>query len=381
MLQILDELKQLVQRAKAKLNDINDYNTLQEWHKEIFGKYGMFSSYNKKIKDIAAEDRAEYGKQIQMLKYDVEQIYDDKTSDIQSMHSKPSYDTYKPQINLGSMHPLSHATNQVIDMFLEQGYEHITGGDIDTKYNNFDFLNTPLFHPSRHDADTFYMANTDELLLRTQTTSLQNRAFAHMRSKLAADLKKQGKSIDDMLQMSNTVANDTILHSQMNDCEIKINASENACFNQDKQYKIIMSGNVYRRDSDATHSPMFSQFEGLILGSHFTVQHLKGWIMSFVHKLLPDIEAVRFRPSFFPFTYCSAEVDIRLKNQKNWLELLGCGIVHPKIIERANIPANYQAIAFGMGLERLTMLKYQINNIKLMHRNDPLWLSGFSYLR
>lgn len=374
MLKILDELQKLIDESKSKLHSINNYNALQDWHKDIFGKYGIFSIYNKKIKDINPEDRAEYGKNIQTLKMELEECYNEKAKNAQKTPDKPIHDTYKPHINTGTMHPLNHSTSQVIDMFLEQGYEHISGGDIDTKYNNFDFLNTPLFHPSRHDADTFYLANTDELLLRTQTTSLQNRAFAHIRSKLAADLKKQGKSIDELMQTCNELEkSDDIL-----DVSKQNMTHENIV---DKQYKIIMSGNVYRRDSDATHSPMFSQFEGLILGNHFSVQHLKGWIMSFVHKLLPDIEAVRFRPSFFPFTYCSAEIDIRLKNQKNWLELLGCGIVHPKILARANIPSCYQAIAFGMGLERLTMLKYQINNIKLMHRNDPLWLSNFGYCR
>lgn len=353
----LSALKQLVEQSLTSLSSIKDDETLETWQRNAIGKYGFISEYNKKVKDLDASLRASYGQQVQSLRIQLENAYDLKLEQINTLakasqaSKTPIYDAFKPDTIIGSLHPLTYTKNQVIDMFLEQGYEHLEGPDIDTIANNFDFLNTPLFHPSRHDTDTFYFNNSDNLLLRTHTTTMQSKAFQHLRSKINAKNKATSSKIIT------------------------------ATTNPNSNLKLIMSGNVYRRDSDATHSPMFTQFEGLMLSKDFTASHLKSWILSFIHKLLPDIEDIQFRPSFFPFTYCSAEVDIKLRGSKNWLELLGCGIVHPDILSRAQIPNEYHGLAFGMGLERLTMLKYGITNLKLMHRNDPLWLQTFKHLR
>ena len=235
----------------------------------------------------------------------------------------------------GHMHPLHKTLEEVQNIFLGMGYEIVDGREVETAYYNFDALNLGEEHPARDEQDTFYFTNN--LVLRTATSPVQ-------------------------------------VHT-MEEQELPI--------------RMVAPGRVYRSDeSDATHSPIFHQIEGLVIDKNITFGDLKGVLAEFAKKFFGDKVQVKFRPHYFPFTEPSAEVDVscvmcggkgcNVCKGSGWIEILGCGMVHPKVLEMAGIdPTKYQGFAFGMGLERLTMLKYDINDLRLFYENDVKFLSQF----
>ena len=238
----------------------------------------------------------------------------------------------------GKIHPVSQVIDEISSIFSEIGFTVAEGPDVETEYNNFTALNTPEDHPARDMHDTFYLEKNKKLLLRTHTSPVQIRAM----------------------------------------------------LNGKPPFKIIVPGRTYRCDSDQTHAPMFHQLEGLHIDKNITMGHLKGCLDYFIKEFF-EVKNVqmRFRPSHFPFTEPSAEVDIgyRIENEKivigegdKWLEILGCGMVHPNVLKNAKVdPKKYQGFAFGMGIDRLAMLKYGINDLRAFFETDYRWLSHFGF--
>ena len=326
----MDEQKQL---AIEELTRVKDPKTLEIWFKDTLGKNGWVSQLNRTLKDYPVEERANTGARIQELKQFLETEYKIKHELLAGSEDYRQWDFGAiGATQTGSVHPLSYITKKALDLFARKGFIRLEGSDIETEYYNFEALNTVEMHPSRSDSDTFYMSK-DGLLLRTQVTAIQARALEQA--------QKEGKL----------------------------------------PFYGIAAGNVYRRDDDATHSPMFSQLEGIVVDENITAHNLKGWILSFVKELLPEIEEIRLRPSFFPFTYMSAEVDAKFKGKGGWLEIMGCGMIHPEILKRANIDSEkYRGLAFGMGLERLTMLVYGLTDLRDLYNNDTRFLDTFKHL-
>ena len=224
---------------------------------------------------------------------------------------------------IGNIHPLSTTLSQIEKIFISAGFLVDDGPEIEDEYHNFTALNIPDNHPARAMHDTFYFDN--EYLLRTHTSPIQIRS-----------MERDGVPI-----------------------------------------RVIAPGKVYRRDSDITHTPMFHQVEGLVIDKDINFTHLKGILHDFINSFFNDEMSLRFRPSYFPFTEPSAEVDL-LSNDGQWLEILGCGMVHPKVLDNLSIDnKKYSGYAFGMGVERLTMLKYGIKDIRLFYENDLSFLGQF----
>jgi phenylalanyl-tRNA synthetase alpha chain len=234
----------------------------------------------------------------------------------------------------GSLHPITQITNRICDIFSQMGFEVVEGPEVESDYYNFEALNIPKNHPARDMQDTFYVS--DNVVLRTHTSPTQPRV-----------MEKQSPPV-----------------------------------------RIIAPGKVYRCDSDLTHTPMFHQVEGLLVDSHVSFADLKGTLTAFIHQMFDDMTTLRFRPSFFPFTEPSAEVDIRcvicrgkgcrVCSHTGWLEILGSGMVHPAVFENIGYDTSrYTGFAFGMGVERIAMLKYGIDDIRRYFDNDYRFLRQF----
>lgn len=223
---------------------------------------------------------------------------------------------------LGNIHPVTRTTERIVEFFSELGFEVKDGPEIEDGYHNFDALNIPPHHPARADHDTFYF--NPDLVLRTQTSGVQIRTME----------------------------------------------------NQEPPVRIISPGRVYRNDYDQTHTPMFHQVEGLMIAENVSFAQLKGILNDFLHNFFEEDLEIRFRPSYFPFTEPSAEVDVKGKN--GWLEVLGCGMVHPTVLKSMGVdPEKYSGFAFGMGIERLTMLRYGVNDLRSFFENDLRFLKQF----
>ncbi|MEP1871551.1 MAG: phenylalanine--tRNA ligase subunit alpha, partial [Paraglaciecola sp.] len=224
----------------------------------------------------------------------------------------------------GGLHPVTRTINRIESFFNELGFSVKTGPEVEDGFHNFDALNIPANHPARADHDTFYF--NPDVMLRTQTSGVQIRTMEHEQPPL----------------------------------------------------RIISPGRVYRNDYDQTHTPMFHQVEGLMVDKNVSFAELKGILHDFLNNFFEQDLQVRFRPSYFPFTEPSAEVDVMGKNGK-WLEVLGCGMVHPNVLKAVNIdPEVYTGFAFGMGVERLTMLRYEVNDLRAFFENDLRFLKQFN---
>jgi phenylalanyl-tRNA synthetase alpha chain len=237
---------------------------------------------------------------------------------------------------LGSIHPISYVFEELTNIFASMGFQIKYGPEMETEYYNFTSLNIPEHHPARQSHDTFYLKDKakekdNNLLLRTHTSNGQ------------IHIMEKGKP----------------------------------------PFKFVSPGKVYRCDYDATHSPMFHQFEGVYIDEEINMGHLKGCLFELLQNFFTDTKVeIRFRPSFFPFTEPSAEVDISLDGGKKWLEVLGCGMVHPNVLRNVKIDTNkYQGFAFGLGVERLAMLKYKIDDLRCCYENDIRWAEkhGFKF--
>tara|TARA_A100001388_G_scaffold259078_1_gene226105 strand:+ start:352 stop:1329 length:978 start_codon:yes stop_codon:yes gene_type:complete len=322
----LDALKADLKKDFSEISSQEELNILKV---KYLGKKGHISELSKNIKNLSKKDRPEFGKAIGELRKLCEENIFTAQEKIEAFSIKESLEKEQIDITLpgsfksqGKLHPLTVTTLKITDFFSAQGYLIEDGPEIESDYYNFDALNIPLDHPARDMHDTFYLDNGD--LLRTHTSPVQIRA-----------IEKRGAPL-----------------------------------------KIICPGKVYRSDADKTHTPMFHQIEGLVISENVNFGHLKNEIMTFIDFLFGPETKVRFRPSYFPFTEPSAEVDIMDKKTKKWLEIMGCGLVHPKVIDMAGLNSKQlSGFAFGMGIERMAKLLYELEDMRSLFTNDLKFLS------
>jgi phenylalanyl-tRNA synthetase alpha chain len=326
-------------KSKLTISEINQIKT------ELFGKNGLISLQFKKIGTAADSDRKKFASDLNIIKDELQDLINSKTKEIEIAVINEKLEKEKIDITLperpfvrGKIHPVSQTIDEISSIFSEIGFSVEEGPDIENEYNNFTALNTPDNHPARDMHDTFYLDEKKKKLLRTHTSPVQIRTML-----------------------------------------------------KDKPpFKIIAPGRTYRSDSDQTHAPMFHQVEGLHIDKNINMGHLKGCLNYFIKEFF-EVEKIkmRFRPSHFPFTEPSAEVDIgyEIKDGKivigegdQWLEILGCGMVHPNVLKNVKVdPSKFQGYAFGIGIDRLAMLKYGINDLRAFFDCDYRWLNHFGF--
>ena len=328
-----------------KLSKVSDLKQINQIKSELFGKSGKISNEFKKIGSLNSEERKGVSSELNATKSELQNFIERKIKDIEINEINSKLKNEKVDVTLpersfsrGKIHPVSQVIDEISSIFSEIGFSVEEGPDVENEYNNFTALNTPENHPARDMHDTFYLDKNKEFLLRTHTSPVQVRTML------------QGKP----------------------------------------PFKIIAPGRTYRSDSDQTHAPMFHQVEGLHIDKNINMSHLKGCLNYFIKEFFEvDKIRMRFRPSHFPFTEPSAEVDIgyELKDGKiiigegdKWLEILGCGMVHPNVLKNVKVdPSKYQGYAFGIGIDRLAMLKYGINDLRAFFETDYRWLSHFGF--
>ena len=334
-------IDELAKQAAESLGQVSGKETLASFWQEYLSKNGKIPALMKNLRTVAPEERPAMGKIINELKAKVQADYDAaaeqvKQAELAARNAAETVDITLPAKtrSVGGLHPLTLITNQIIDVFSGMGFSVGTFPEIEDDDHNFTRLNVPKDHPARDMQDTFYLS--EEFLLRTQTSGGQIRTM---------DVQKP-------------------------------------------PIKILMPGRVFRSDSDATHSPMFHQMEGLVVDKGITLCDLQGMLDKFVQALFGADVKTRLRPSYFPFTEPSVEVDVScfecggkgcpLCKHTGWIEVLGAGVVHHSVLENCGIDPNvYSGFAFGIGIERIAMLKYGINNIGLMFENDLRFLKQF----
>ena len=327
----MPELTDIVSQARDELRAAADAVALDEVRVRYLGKQGLLTQQRKQLGKLPAAERPEAGRRINEALESVQQALEARRTALQAETLESRLRDERLDVTLpgrgqaaGGLHPITRTLERIEDFFSQVGFEVATGPEVESDYNNFEALNIPGHHPARAMQDTFYFA--DGTLLRTHTSPVQIRV--------------------------------------MSDSQPPI--------------RIIAPGRVYRCDApDMTHAPMFHQVEGLMVGEDVSFAHLKGMVMDFLRHFFEEDLDVRFRPSYFPFTEPSAEVDIRGKS--GWLEVMGCGMVHPRVLENVNIDSErYTGFAFGMGAERLAQLRYGINDLRLFFDNDLRFLEQFS---
>ena len=323
-------LSELTRQAKEDISNCSSLKELDSVRVFYLGKKGKVSLELKSLSKLDPKERPKFGKQINKIKKTLQEKISLKKTALNNQKIKASIEEAAIDITLqgktsfiGNIHPLSTTLNEIEKIFINAGFLVDDGPEIEDEYHNFTALNIPGNHPARAMHDTFYFDN--EYLLRTHTSPIQIRS-----------MERDGVPI-----------------------------------------RVIAPGKVYRRDSDITHTPMFHQVEGLVIDKDINFTHLKGILHDFINSFFKDEMTLRFRPSYFPFTEPSAEVDL-LSGDGQWLEILGCGMVHPKVLDNLGIDnKTFSGYAFGMGVERLTMLKYGIKDIRLFYENDLTFLSQF----
>lgn len=337
-----EKLQALLLQAKEEIVNAKALKELEDLRIKYLGKKGEVTLVLKNMKDLSQEERPLVGKVANEIREQIENLLESVTDDkkqleIEKQLEKESIDVTMPSKGTlrGHKHPINVALDEAIEIFLGMGFKIAEGPEIETVYHNFDALNAPVDHPSRSLSDTFYI--TEDLLLRTQTSPIQVRT-----------MKSQQPPI-----------------------------------------KIIAPGRCFRNDEiDATHSPMFHQIEGLVIDKNITMADLKGTLDMFAKRLFGSQTKTKFRPHYFPFTEPSGEVDVscfkcggegcRFCKGSGWIEILGCGMVHPNVLEECGIdPKEYNGFAFGMGLDRVTMLKYEIDDIRVLFENDIRFIKQF----
>ncbi len=325
----------------AELEVITDAKQLADFWAKYLGKGGEVQKLMNGIKSVPNEEKKAYGQAVNQIKVWAQGLYDAKKEEIDKQAMLARYEEEKLDVTLpvkeakaGNLHPLTCIKNEIIDVFVGMGFDVFEGPEIEDDDHNFTRLNVLKDHPSRDMQDTFWL--TEDLLLRTHTSPGQIRVM---------DAQKP-------------------------------------------PIKVLVPGKVFRSDSDATHSPMFSQMEGLVVDKHITLCDLQGMLDQFVKALFSDEAKTRLRPSYFPFTEPSVEVDVScfkcggkgcsLCKGTGWIEVLGGGIVNNKVLENCNIdPNEYSGLAFGIGIERIAMLKYGINHMGKLFENDVEFLKQF----
>ncbi len=341
----MSDLKKIKDEFLTKLKGKLNLSEINEIKSNLFGKNGLISSQFKKIGSIAKNERKKFASDLNNIKDELQNLIDYKINEIQNAEINEKLEKEKIDVTLpersfvrGKIHPVSQTIDKISSIFSEIGFSVEEGPDVENEYNNFTALNTPDNHPARDMHDTFYLDEKKEKLLRTHTSPVQIRTML-----------------------------------------------------KDKPpFKIIAPGRTYRSDSDQTHAPMFHQVEGLHIDKNINMGNLKGCLNYFIKEFFEvDKIKMRFRPSHFPFTEPSAEVDIgyKIKDGKiiigegdKWLEILGCGMVHPNVLKNVKVdPIKFQGYAFGMGIDRLAMLKYGINDLRAFFDCDYRWLNHFGF--
>ncbi len=343
-------LEDLRSSILAEVADAGDLDALEKARVQFLGKKGRVTQLMKSLGGLAPEERRERGQAFNRLKDEVAEAIESRRQDLADADLEARLVAERIDVSLpvrpsaaGHIHPISRTIEELIAVFGEMGFAVAEGPHIEDDFHNFSALNIPPEHPARQEQDTFYLpapeADAAPLVLRTHTSPVQIRT--------------------------------------MQKAEPPI--------------RIIVPGRTFRCDSDATHSPMFHQVEGLVVDRSAHMGHLKGTLVEFCRAFFDDDDLpVRFRPSYFPFTEPSAEVDIgcsrsggqlKIGHGEDWLEILGCGMVHPKVLENCGIDSTvYQGFAFGMGIERIAMLKYGIPDLRTFFESDMRWLKHYGFV-
>ena len=337
-----DKLKSIVDLAVSQINEAESMDKLNEIRVAFLGKKGELTSVLKSMKDVAKEDRPKVGQMVNEAREQLETLLEEKKVDFakklrEAQIASETIDVTLPakKQTIGHRHPNTIALEEIEAIFTGMGYEVVEGPEVEFDYYNFEALNIPANHPAKDEQDTFYI--TKDIVLRTQTSSVQ-------------------------------------VH-EMEKGKLPI--------------RMIAPGRVFRSDEvDATHSPSFHQVEGLVIDKNVTFADLKGTLAEFAKQLFGEQTKVKFRPHHFPFTEPSAEMDVscfkcggsgcRFCKGSGWIEILGCGMVHPHVLEMSGIdPEEYVGFAFGVGLERVALLKYEIDDMRLLYENDQRFLNQF----
>ena len=337
-----ERLQEIRERALKEIGESSALDTLGDVRVRVLGKKGELTELLKGMKDVAPEDRPKVGQLVNDAREEIERALEESRKRMEEAMlaeklAAEAIDVTLPakKHKVGHLHPNTLALNELKRIFIGMGYEVVDGPEIEKDYYNFEALNIPADHPAKDEQDTFYI--NGEMLLRTQTSSMQ-----------VHEMEKGRLPI-----------------------------------------KMIAPGRVYRADEvDATHSPVFHQVEGLVIDEGITFADLKGTLAEFARQFFGPDTKVKFRPHHFPFTEPSAELDVtcfkcggkgcRFCKGEGWVELLGCGEVHPHVLEMCHIdPQKYQGFAFGFGLERITLFKYEIDDMRLLYENDSRFLEQF----
>ncbi|MEK4565853.1 phenylalanine--tRNA ligase subunit alpha [Alkalihalobacillus sp. FSL R5-0424] len=339
-----ETLEALLQEALGKIEAAEDGRALQEVRVSYLGKKGPITEVLRGMGKLSAEERPKVGQMANEVRDEIKSKLDEKEQALEDIRVARQLEEQKLDVTMpgrpiekGTKHPLQAVVEEVEDIFIGLGFSVAEGPEVETDYYNFEALNLPKDHPARDMQDSFYF--TEELLLRTQTSPVQARTMEE--------------------------------HGGVG------------------PVKVICPGRVFRRDNDdATHSHQFMQIEGLYIDHNVRMSDLRGVLDSFVKRFFGENREIRLRPSFFPFTEPSVEVDVtcalcggkgcRVCKQSGWIEVLGAGMVHPKVLEMSGFdPNEYSGFAFGMGVERLAMLKYGIDDIRHFYTNDKRFLAQF----
>ncbi len=337
-----EKLREIRERALAEIESAGDLSSLNDVRVAFLGKKGELTAVMKRMKDVSPEDRPKVGQAVNETRAEIERKLEEKKEAMESLAlenrlQEEIIDVTLPskRRGIGHRHPNTIVLDEVERIFIGMGYEVVEGPEIEYDYYNFEALNIPANHPARDEQDTFYI--NDEILLRTQTSPVQIR-----------------------IMEKGTIP-----------------------------IRMIAPGRVFRSDEvDATHSPTFNQIEGLVVDKGITFADLKGTLAEFAREFFGEDTQVKFRPHHFPFTEPSAEMDVscykcggkgcRFCKGEGWIEILGCGMVHPHVLEMSNIdPKIYSGFAFGVGLERIALLKYEIDDLRLLYENDIRFLNQF----
>jgi len=335
------ELQRLRTEAKQQLETLSDASQIEEFRIRFLGRKGAFSNVMRSLGKVSQEDRPRVGQLANSIKAEIEELFSKKQSELVAGFASMAAERHAIDLTLpgrrpavGKLHPVTQIMNEVCSIFENLGFSIAEGPDVEHDHYNFEALNIPAHHPARDMHDTFYVS--DSILLRTHTSPMQARIMEAQQPPL----------------------------------------------------RVIAPGKVYRCDSDITHTPMFHQVEGFLVDKKVSFADLKGVLTVFTQKMFEKDLALRFRPSFFPFTEPSAEVDIacvicggkgcRVCKRTGWLEILGSGMIDPEVFKMVGYdPEIYSGFAFGLGVERIAMLKYGIDDIRLYYENDLRFLSQF----
>jgi len=342
-----EKVELLVKELNEKISKVTNTKELNDLKIEYIGKKGIITELQSGIKDVKPEEKKEYGMNVNILRNAFNESYEEKLKYLTELEINEKLESERIDVTLpskrirpGSKHPMTRIQEELEDLFVSMGFDVYDGPEIETDEVCFQKLNLPLGHPARDSQDTFYLENEyEKYLLRTQTSTGQVRVM---------EANKEKGPI-----------------------------------------RVVCPGKVYRRDDDATHSHQFMQMEGLVIDKDISLSDLKGTLETFCKKLLGEKTDVRFRPSFFPFTEPSVEVDATcfkcggkgcpLCKQTGWIEVLGAGMVHPNVLRMSGYdPEKYQGFAFGTGLDRFTMFRFGITDIRTIYGNDVRFLNQFS---